>query len=137
MDPRSSSTPLKAAGNPRCQPSHPRRRGKSDSYGISMLFDDKRVLCDCVFVSSTSISDSCFTHISSKATNLLFGFPQVLMTVKSKKNSSSSELDNSYSSALHQLVMLLLCANLHLQTYDLVVVLNHGRVSASEIEHLQ
>ncbi|KAM2994087.1 hypothetical protein FF2_046100 [Malus domestica] len=39
--------------------------------------------------------------------NLLFGFPQVLMTVKRKKNSSSSELDNSYSSALHQLVMLL------------------------------
>ncbi|KAM2779068.1 hypothetical protein COP1_014380 [Malus domestica] len=32
---------------------------------------------------------------------------------------------------------LLLCANLRLQTYDLVVVLNHGRAAASEIEHLQ
>ncbi|KAM1695789.1 hypothetical protein ACFXTN_027392 [Malus domestica] len=33
--------------------------------------------------------------------------------------------------------MLLLCANLRLQTYDLVVVLNHGRAAAFEIEHLQ
>ncbi|KAM1221353.1 hypothetical protein ACFX13_009247 [Malus domestica] len=32
---------------------------------------------------------------------------------------------------------LLLCANLRLQTYDLVVVLNHSRAAASEIEHLQ
>ncbi|KAM2136684.1 hypothetical protein ACFX1R_006423 [Malus domestica] len=72
-----------------------------------MLFDDKRFLCDRVFASSASINESCFTHISGKATNLLFGFPQVLMTVKSKKNSSSSELDNSCSFALHQLVMLL------------------------------
>ncbi|KAM2044796.1 hypothetical protein ACFX1T_009069 [Malus domestica] len=32
---------------------------------------------------------------------------------------------------------LLLCANLRLQTYDLVVVLNHGRAATSKIEHLQ
>ncbi|KAM1747523.1 hypothetical protein EV2_008856 [Malus domestica] len=31
----------------------------------------------------------------------------------------------------------LLCANLRLQTYDLVVVLNHGRAAASEIKQLQ
>ncbi|TQD88748.1 hypothetical protein C1H46_025708 [Malus baccata] len=57
---------------------------------ISTLFDGERILCDHVFASSASILESCFTHISSEAANLLFGFPQVLVAVKSKKNSPSS-----------------------------------------------
>ncbi|KAM2555321.1 hypothetical protein TB2_019348 [Malus domestica] len=54
---------------------------------ISTLFNGERILCDHVFSSSASIHESCFTDISHEAATLLFGFPQVLVVVKSKKNS--------------------------------------------------
>ncbi|XP_068339982.1 exocyst complex component EXO70H1-like [Pyrus communis] len=54
---------------------------------ISTLFNGERILCDHVFSSSASIRESCFTDISREAATLLFGFPQVLVAVKSKKNS--------------------------------------------------
>ncbi|TQD93403.1 hypothetical protein C1H46_020992 [Malus baccata] len=54
---------------------------------ISTLFNGEQILCNHMFSSSTSIRESCFTVISREAATLLFGFPQVLVAVKSKKNS--------------------------------------------------
>ncbi|KAM0993990.1 hypothetical protein ACFX2I_009575 [Malus domestica] len=59
---------------------------------ISTLFNGERILCDHVFASSASIRESCFTDITREAATLLFGFPQVLVAVKSKKNLPSLDI---------------------------------------------
>lgn len=51
---------------------------------IRTLFVGERILCDHVFSSSESISESCFADISRDGALLLFGFPELV--AKSKKS---------------------------------------------------
>ncbi|XP_073144333.1 exocyst complex component EXO70H1-like [Henckelia pumila] len=60
------------------------------TVAIKDLFYGERILCDYVFSSSESISESCFTEISNDAAVNLFNFPEFV--AKSKKNLSPEKI---------------------------------------------
>ncbi|XP_010473847.1 PREDICTED: exocyst complex component EXO70B1 [Camelina sativa] len=65
---------------------------KAVSVSMETLFRGEKILCDHVFESSDAIRESCFSDISRDGALLLFGFPEVIATKTSKKNSPPEKI---------------------------------------------
>ncbi|CAH2054367.1 unnamed protein product [Thlaspi arvense] len=65
-----------------------------EAVKVSMetLFKGEKILCDHVFESSDAIRESCFSEISREGGLLLFGFPEIIASKISKKNSPPEKI---------------------------------------------
>ncbi|KAL1193877.1 Exocyst complex component EXO70H1 [Cardamine amara subsp. amara] len=65
---------------------------KAVNVSMETLFKGEKILCDHVFESSNTIRESCFSEISRDGALLLFGFPEIIATKTSKKNSPPEKI---------------------------------------------